>query len=444
MSAGRSRESRDVMKNTKSAAATKTAKSAAAAYTIGDQVVRFGRKDPAPRPSAAERSSATTAAKRAAEGKPVATAKVDVDAVLAKTKAAQQPAQLTDLETKVLALMVANTENNGGDFGVMDELNYRKLKLNAQAFGGVVTSLQSKGFVTVHEAVETNGGPKRGGERVQQFTVDKRAPQAVTVTVTRTGDTARVTLHAVKPEQPRNASKPDAWTALCLATMSDAELTKELLKATGADAKVLAGEQQRRNVLTDAAGTRKQPASVAVPATRGQGASTVEREARRGNVSVPVTTVTVGALLWKIGDFTKSAKGVSTVKAFEKNGDVARLADGSAIPSAHLRRPVGLAAAGLLSSQLPTDNGAKVETPKMNRLGRAASVPATSVIKSAAKPAAVKPGVAAMKQHAAEQKAAKGGAKAVCSKCGRDNGRPAPQQDCRSAAACKARQKAAK
>lgn len=261
------------MKNTKNvAAATKkqTVKPGVAAMKL----------------SAAEQSSATTAKKRAAEGKPVAKP-ASVDAILAKTA---------------------------------------KPKPAAAAY-------------TI-------------GDQVVRF--GRKEPAAV------------------KPEQPRAAGKPDAWTSLVLATMSDVELTKELLKATGADVKILAAEKQRRDVLAEAAGFRKQPASVATPATRPE--NVVANRRMIGTGARLVNGVLVGANGEPVGSKTNGTKQPLKVEG---------LADGS--------------------------------TPK-------------AVVKSA-KPA----------------KAAKSsGAKAVCSKCGRDNGRPAPQQDCRSAAACKARAKAAK
>lgn len=80
---------------------------------------------------------------------------------------------LTTLERKVFEALRANAEEvAGGDFGIVGEIKYRKLGLTAQAFGALLTTLGEKGLVTVHEPIETNGGPKRGGERHRQFTLD--------------------------------------------------------------------------------------------------------------------------------------------------------------------------------------------------------------------------------------------------------------------------------
>lgn len=80
--------------------------------------------------------------------------------------------KLTALEQQVLALMVANAEQMAsGDFGMMETLDYSSLHITGQQLGGVVTQLQRKGCVTLHEPVETNGGPARGGERYTQFTI---------------------------------------------------------------------------------------------------------------------------------------------------------------------------------------------------------------------------------------------------------------------------------
>lgn len=81
---------------------------------------------------------------------------------------------LTSLESKVLAAMVANADaTTGGEFGILEELKVAGVR--GKALGGVITSLQNKNLVTVHEPVETNGGPRRGGERYTQFTIVKES-----------------------------------------------------------------------------------------------------------------------------------------------------------------------------------------------------------------------------------------------------------------------------
>lgn len=78
---------------------------------------------------------------------------------------------LTVLERTVLVAMIANADAvAGGDFGLVEELHVPGLK-NRHALGGVLTNLMAKGLVCVHEPVETNGGPRRGGELWTQFTI---------------------------------------------------------------------------------------------------------------------------------------------------------------------------------------------------------------------------------------------------------------------------------
>ena len=83
-----------------------------------------------------------------------------------------QRAALTGKEQEVLDLLTANAQDEaGGDFGLLENVRYKTLGLTGQQFGALVTSLQTKGYVSVHGPVETNGGPRRGGERWTQFTL---------------------------------------------------------------------------------------------------------------------------------------------------------------------------------------------------------------------------------------------------------------------------------
>ena len=78
---------------------------------------------------------------------------------------------LTTLEQTVLDAMIACAMDcAGGDFGIMDEMDPKALGLTPQQFGGVVTSLQNKRRVEVHEPVYVNGD-----ERIVQFTVPELA-----------------------------------------------------------------------------------------------------------------------------------------------------------------------------------------------------------------------------------------------------------------------------
>jgi len=79
------------------------------------------------------------------------------------------PMTFTRREQKVLSAMKANAEKEtSGDFGMLETLKVPGIR--GKELGGVITSLQKKGAVTVHEPVETNGGPREGGERWTQFT----------------------------------------------------------------------------------------------------------------------------------------------------------------------------------------------------------------------------------------------------------------------------------
>jgi len=77
--------------------------------------------------------------------------------------------KLTDKETLVLKALAKNAmDTTSGDFGCMDDTQVEKLKkqLGAKAFGGLVTNLQDKGLVAVHEPLIVNES-----DRVQQYTL---------------------------------------------------------------------------------------------------------------------------------------------------------------------------------------------------------------------------------------------------------------------------------
>jgi hypothetical protein len=83
--------------------------------------------------------------------------------------------KLTALEQQVYDLMVSNAAAvAGGDFGIMEELDCWHLHITRQQLGGVVTQLVKKRLVEVHEPVETNGGPRFGGELYTQFTINEQ------------------------------------------------------------------------------------------------------------------------------------------------------------------------------------------------------------------------------------------------------------------------------
>jgi len=90
---------------------------------------------------------------------------------------------LTKLEANVLRALITNAENEaGGDFGIMETVGYAAIEgiSGFQAFGGVVSSLQKKGLVTVHEKFNPSG--QRGKEFwITQFTLDEGAAESLRI-----------------------------------------------------------------------------------------------------------------------------------------------------------------------------------------------------------------------------------------------------------------------
>jgi hypothetical protein len=74
---------------------------------------------------------------------------------------------LTPLEQKVLEALKDNAAGNGGDFGIVEDIDTKVLGINRQQLGGILTTLQAKGVIAVHPAVKVNGE-----YWVTQFTLD--------------------------------------------------------------------------------------------------------------------------------------------------------------------------------------------------------------------------------------------------------------------------------
>jgi hypothetical protein len=82
---------------------------------------------------------------------------------------------LTAKELAVFAAMIdCAMDCAGGDFGIMDEVDYERLGLTGQQFGALVTSIQQKGCVQVYEPHKVNGE-----HWVTQFTVNWQQPEAL-------------------------------------------------------------------------------------------------------------------------------------------------------------------------------------------------------------------------------------------------------------------------
>jgi hypothetical protein len=75
--------------------------------------------------------------------------------------------KITELEGRVLDALNKSNDGNGGDFGIIEDITVDGL--SRQALGGVLTSLQAKNIITVHEAILVNGDT-----RVTQFTFNNR------------------------------------------------------------------------------------------------------------------------------------------------------------------------------------------------------------------------------------------------------------------------------
>ena len=67
---------------------------------------------------------------------------------------------LTTNEQKVFDALKHSASLNGGDFGFVEDLTRRTgvLGLTKQQIGALITTLQTKGLIEVHEAVTTDSG----------------------------------------------------------------------------------------------------------------------------------------------------------------------------------------------------------------------------------------------------------------------------------------------
>jgi hypothetical protein len=98
--------------------------------------------------------------------------------------------QLTDLETQALGALFLSAAGNGHDFGIIEEVRWDDRK----ALGGLITSLQAKGFIHVHPTMIVNptikfrrdrrvpGGFREihsGGKPVTQFTWEESKRAAI-------------------------------------------------------------------------------------------------------------------------------------------------------------------------------------------------------------------------------------------------------------------------
>jgi len=80
--------------------------------------------------------------------------------------------KLTALEQQVLGALKQQADDcSGGDFAILGQMRpyYAAMHLTGQQFGGVLTSLQEKGVIEVHEPTEVNGGT-RYAEQLTQIT----------------------------------------------------------------------------------------------------------------------------------------------------------------------------------------------------------------------------------------------------------------------------------
>ena len=87
------------------------------------------------------------------------------------SRSAFRSLKLTAKERAVLQVVAAAAEENGRDFAVMSSVRRMLPKTSGQQLGGVLTQLQDKGLIEVHEPIEVNGGT-RYAEMVTQITLD--------------------------------------------------------------------------------------------------------------------------------------------------------------------------------------------------------------------------------------------------------------------------------
>lgn len=92
---------------------------------------------------------------------------IDLDTIDPPTPPVVAGPFLTALEQRVLDLLTQDAAGNGGDFGIVEDITVPGI--NRKALGGVLTSLQAKDIITVHEAILVNGDT-----RVTQFTFNNR------------------------------------------------------------------------------------------------------------------------------------------------------------------------------------------------------------------------------------------------------------------------------
>lgn len=76
--------------------------------------------------------------------------------------------KLTKHEQLVLAVLFNSAKGNGHDFGfTSDAVKSLKATYNAEAVGALITSLQKKGVITVHDPVTTNAGTRHASTYTQ-------------------------------------------------------------------------------------------------------------------------------------------------------------------------------------------------------------------------------------------------------------------------------------
>jgi hypothetical protein len=64
--------------------------------------------------------------------------------------------RMTDRETQVFNALKLSADGNGGDFAMVEDL--RGLRMSGQVLGALLTTLQAKKIITVHEPVTTDSG----------------------------------------------------------------------------------------------------------------------------------------------------------------------------------------------------------------------------------------------------------------------------------------------
>jgi hypothetical protein len=162
-----------------------------------------------PKPTAKEKAQAVTAAwKRIDAQRPAPPTTAEIEAVTGRRTVTVKgkAVQLTAQETSAYDTLCGNAlDCSGGDFFIMEEVMQQVGKKRAQAFGGLVTSLQTKGVINVDKPHRVNDE-----HVVTQGTIEvtnwKNPKAAAALTKANAESAAKAKGGAVKGKAPKAAA----------------------------------------------------------------------------------------------------------------------------------------------------------------------------------------------------------------------------------------------